>query len=176
MKLYTKEIDGITVIRQRHRIVVVKDGMQHINPTEDVILSDGWKIYEAPKATEADIIVEAIDRKREEILEYDSSIEVNSFYLGETQMWLDKSTRACLLLRIQAEQAVGAETTSVWYGGNEYTFPLEAAVNMLYALELYAAKCYDNTQRHLAVMAELTNTADIESYDYTTGYPEKLRF
>lgn len=40
--LYTK--NGI--IREAARIVVRKDGLQYINPSEDMILEDGWTPYE----------------------------------------------------------------------------------------------------------------------------------
>lgn len=40
--LYTK--NGI--IREAARIVVKKDGLQYINPTEEMILADGWTPYE----------------------------------------------------------------------------------------------------------------------------------
>lgn len=57
-------------------------------------------------------------------------------------------------------------------------FPLELnnAIQMLYALEIYASQCYDNTQWHLANINTLTTIEELEAYDYTSGYPEKLRF
>lgn len=45
MKQYTK--DG--QIKYANRIVVIKDGMQIINPTEEQILADGWVEYVAPE-------------------------------------------------------------------------------------------------------------------------------
>ena len=39
--LYTK--DG--VVKTRRRIVIVKDGFQIINPTEEQVLADGWTVY-----------------------------------------------------------------------------------------------------------------------------------
>lgn len=33
------------VVRTRRRIVVVKDGYQIINPTEEQVLADGWTVY-----------------------------------------------------------------------------------------------------------------------------------
>ena len=45
MKRYTK--DG--QIKYANRIVVIKDGMQVINPTEEQILADGWVEYVAPE-------------------------------------------------------------------------------------------------------------------------------
>ena len=47
---------------------------------------------------------------------------------------------------------------------------------MLYALEVYASQCYDNTQRHLATVNGLQSIEEVEGYDYTTGYPTKLEF
>lgn len=42
MKLYTK--DG--KISSLDNIIVIKDGMQVINPTEEQVLADGWTVYE----------------------------------------------------------------------------------------------------------------------------------
>lgn len=47
---------------------------------------------------------------------------------------------------------------------------------MLYALEVYASQCYDNTQRHLFDVTTLTSLEEIKTYDYTLGYPNKLKF
>ena len=45
MKRYTKDDQ----IKYANRIVVIKDGMQIINPTEEQILADGWVEYVAPE-------------------------------------------------------------------------------------------------------------------------------
>lgn len=37
------------VIRERHRIVIVKDGLQTVNPTEEMVLADGWQPYTPPE-------------------------------------------------------------------------------------------------------------------------------
>jgi hypothetical protein len=57
-----------------------------------------------------------------------------------------------------------------------YELPLAMAFQMLYALEVYASACYDNTQRHLAAVNALQTIDELESYDYRAGYPEKLEF
>jgi hypothetical protein len=114
--------------------------------------------------------------KVDEIERYDKSPAVNQFYIGDTAMWLDKETRTGLMLRFQAEQAVGNTDTTLWANGVQYPLPLAVAVQMLYALEVYASACYDNTQRHLAAVDSLSTIEEIQSYDYTTGYPDKLKF
>lgn len=183
MKRYIK--DGI--IKTRNQIVIkgqrtIKDkdgndkvvGTNTYNPTEEMILADGWEEYITP------VYEPTIDdyrkRKKDEILRYDSSDEVNAFYMQGERMWLDKATRAGLMLRFQSEQTMGREMTSLWYSGQMYELPLATAFQMLYALEVYASECYDNTQRHMAAVDVLESIEEIESYDYRFGYPEKLEF
>lgn len=170
MKRYIK--DG--KIKTRNQIVIRKDGMNTFNPTEEMILANGWEEYITP--TYEPTIEDIRKRKKEEILHYDSSDEVNTFYMQGERMWLDKATRAGLMLRLQAEQTMGKTSTTLWYGNNQFELPIVNAFQMLYALELYASQCYDNTQRHLAAVNALESKEDIEAYDYRTGYPEKLEF
>lgn len=174
MKEYKKIIDGREVIKSANEIVVRKDGMQTINPSEAQILADGWEIYERPIYTPT---LEDVKRNKvEEILAYDSSSAVNEFSMGGLPIWLDKATRAGLLLRFEAEGKVGRTETTLWNDGQSYTLPLEQAQQILIALELYASACYDNTQRHIAEVQKMESKEAVEAYDYTTGYPQKLLF
>jgi hypothetical protein len=91
-------------------------------------------------------------------------------------MWLDKETRTGLKLRFEAEIAMGKTDTTLWADGVQYPLPLSTAVKMLYALEVYASMCYDNTQAHLAAIDAMTTVEEVEAYDHTSGYPEKLKF
>ena len=174
MKRYIKKIDGKTIIKRADEIVVIGNGKQTFNPTEDMILADGWVEYERP------IYIPTLEdikaRKVDEILAYDSSEAVNEFSIGGVPMWLDKATRAGLLLRFEAEGKVGRTETTLWNDGQSYTLPLETAQQILIALELYASACYDNTQRHIAEVQKMESKEAVESYDYTTGYPSKLAF
>ena len=174
MKRYIKTIDGKTIIKRADEIVIKGNGSQTFNPKEDAILADGWVEY-VPQPYEP-TLEEIKARKVEEILAYDSSEAVNEFTIGGQPMWLDKATRAGLLLRFEAENKVGRTETTLWNGGQSYTLPLESAMQMLIALELYASECYDNTQRHLAEVAKLDTIEAVEAYDYTIGYPAKLAF
>ena len=174
MEKYTKNINGEPIHKWANEIVVVVDGMQVINPSEAQILADGWEIYERPKYIPT--IEDVKERKVFDIMSYDSSSEVNEFTIGGQSVWLDKATRAGLLLRFEAESKVGREQTTLWNNGQSYTLPLADAMQMLIALELYASECYDNTQRHLAEVSKLESIEAVEAYDYTIGYPNKLAF
>lgn len=171
---YFKIIDGKTIIKRADEIVVKGNGSQTFNPTEEMILADGWEVYVAPVYVPT--LEEIKSRKVDEILAYDSSQAVNEFSMGGVPMWLDKATRAGLLLRFEAESKVGRDTTTLWYGGQSFTLPLAQAQQILIALELYASECYDRTQAHIAEVQKLESKEAVESYDYTTGYPQKLLF
>jgi hypothetical protein len=176
MKRYTKEINGKSVVMRRRDIIIHKDGKMVFSPTEEMLIADGWGVYVAPQPTDEQMLKQAVASKVRAIEVYDTSSEVNEFYVRNIPVWLDKATRAGLLLRFQAEQAQGLEDTTLWYNGMQFPLKVDQAIEMLFAIELYASACYDNTQRHLAAISNLATIEEIKSYDYTQGYPEKLRF
>lgn len=178
MKRYIK--DGVA--KYASEIVITKDGMTTTNPTEEMILADGWVEYiepeptPAPEKTEEEKLAIAKRDKKRNITYYDKSSAVNQFYISDTPMWLDKETRTGLKLRFEAEKASGKTETTLWDNGVQYPLNIETAIQMLYALEVYASMCYDNTQAHLAAIDTLGTVEEVEAYDHTSGYPEKLRF
>lgn len=178
MKRYIK--DGVT--KYASEIVITKDGMTTTNPTEEMILADGWVEYTEPEPTpepepteEEKLAIAKRDKKRN-ISYYDKSSAVNQFYIADTPMWLDKETRTGLKLRFEAEIAMGKTDTTLWAEGVQYPLSLETAIQMIYALEVYASMCYDQTQAHLAAIDAMTTVEEVENYDHTAGYPEMLRF
>lgn len=178
MKLYTKIIDGYTYIMPVNKIVIIKDKMQVFNPTEEMLIEDGWKIYAAPnmELTEEQILKQEKENKINDIMEYDSSEAVNVFYVNDVPMWLDKATRVGLMLRFQSEQLLGDSETTLWYESKKFVLPLNVAQTMLHQIEKYASQCYNNTQMHLANINALETLEELKNYDYKSGYPEYLRF
>ena len=114
--------------------------------------------------------------KVSEIQLFDKSKEVNSFELRAKSMWLDKSTRVGLFNSINIEKEAGKTDTVLWYDAVKYIIPISDALAMLNALEMYALDCYNVTQSHIAAVKALDTIEEIESYDYTVGYPKKLSF
>ena len=178
MKKYFKIIDDVKIVKTSSQIVITKDGMNTYNPTEEMIIADGWQeyIHEIVEPTEEELLKNEKESVINEILNYDSSDNINIFYVNDMPIWLDKATRAGLMLRFQAEQRMGVENTSLWYNNTEFKLPTDIALDLLYAIEMYASKCYDNTQFHIAEISKMTNVDEMHNYDYTTGYPEILRF
>lgn len=188
--LFTKIINDRAVVKARitiilNRIESIEDPetgeikeieVQTFNPTDEMLFADGWELYVTPELTDEQILFNAKIDKKNDIEMYDSSVEVNEFYIQEFPVWLDKATRAGLMLRFNSELALKKETTTLWYEGHSFTLPLNTAMQMLYALEVYASECYDNTQLHLANVEKLETLEEVMEYDYRVGYPEKLRF
>lgn len=171
MKRFIKD----NAIKFQNQIIIVQDEFQYINPSEEMILQNGWKEY-IVEYTDEDLLNDEKQYKIQEILDYDTSPFVNCFYMSGVEIWLDKETRTGLKLRFEAETNMGMNETSLWYNNMRFTLPTSSAVQMLYLLEIYASQCYDNTQYHIAQISSLTNIEDVKNYDYTTGYPEKLNF
>ena len=111
-----------------------------------------------------------------QIEEYDRSDNVNSFFLGDIKMWLTVDERQQLSTQISACEAVGRESMTKWFGGREFTFPIEAWKRMLVALEVYAGDALNVTEGHKAAVGAMDDTDKVIAYDFTVGYPEKPVF
>lgn len=112
----------------------------------------------------------------EEIKRYDTSHDVNQFYITGTPMWLDKEMRVGLMNSINIERSAGRTETNLWFNGIRFTFQIEQAINMLNLLELYSLDCYNVTQQHIAAVNALTSKEEVQDYNFKTGYPDKLNF
>ena len=116
------------------------------------------------------------EQKTAEIERYDKSNAVNTFIFAGQRMWFDKNERSAIRHGVESCEESGMETYSIWYGGNEYTLPTNVCKQMLNAVELYAIRCFDTTERHKANVATLGTIEEIENYNYREGYPEQINF
>lgn len=175
---YYKEIDGEQVFFKG--CVLYLDGATIINPTEEQMLEAGWQVYVEPEPTAAEKLAAAKSEKLTQIDMYDSSENVNSFTINDTPMWLDHELRQQIKTSVEAYIAVNNNDATVnvtkWFNGTEFTFPAASWLQMLAALEVYAAEALNVTESHRAAVMAMTRRKDVEDYDYTAGYPEKLVF
>lgn len=152
------------------------DGMRVFNPTNQQLIAAGYHIQEEPNI----IIEPSIDfikeQKLEEIEQYDKSSEVNSFTIGDYEMWLSVDERQQIATQIAANEAIGRETMTKWFNGQQFTFSIEQWKQMLTMLEIYAGDALNVTEQHKAEVRMLDNIEDIQQYDITIGYPEKIIF
>lgn len=107
---------------------------------------------------------------------YDSSENVNRFYLNGLPFWLDKATRVGLVNSITIEKNAKRNETCLWLGNHNMKMRVDAALNILSQLELYALDCYNTTARHLAQIEQCESIDELRSFDIRADYPEMLRF
>ena len=101
---------------------------------------------------------------------------VENFTINGVDVWMDKETRTGLLLRFQAEKASGKDATVLWHNGMQFPLVVDAAIQMLYAIEVYASQTYDKTAEHLAAVDKLESIDALIAYDFKKGYPAQLAF
>jgi len=153
--------------------IVIGD-RRYLSPSEDIILQAGYHLVVEPEPTQEELLEQAKMEKIAEIDMYDHSDAVNLFYLAGQPMWLDAQTRQTLRISIDSYAAMGKETVTKWFGGHQFTFPTNVWLQMLNALEVYAAEALNVTESHKADVMALDSIEDIETCDITADYPEKL--
>ena len=110
-----------------------------------------------------------------EITAYDASLSVNSFLLNGMEVWLDKATRVGLMNSTSIAKNMGQEKTNLWLGSYQLEVDCDKAIQLLSALEMYALECFNVTAAHKKSVSELDNIEEVLTYDYKSGYPEKLK-
>lgn len=123
---------------------------------------------------------ETLDKEKERKIalakDYDKSQAVNSFVVNDSPAWLDKATRVGLINSLQIEKAAGREESTIWLDGVAYTLSIDDALKMLTVIELYAVDCFNTTENHIKTINELDDLNRVYNYNYTKGYPKRLRF
>lgn len=109
------------------------------------------------------------------IEKYDASSSVNSFLLNGMGVWLDKATRVGLMNSTTIAKAMGQEKTTLWLGSYQLEVDCDKAIQLLSALEMYALECFNVTAAHKKAVSELDNIVCVLTYDYKSGYPDKLK-
>lgn len=184
MKKYKKEINGKAVVKALKDIVINKDGRVTYNPTEEMVLADGWTEYVfKPREWPMEIQLQRVkDRKLRELERYDESEKVNDciiVYQGEEiHYWADKTERNDLKNAVRDCIAMGRDIyrLDLRDKGVSINLPCEALLQMLSALEIYAIDCYNRTTDHEFAIKALTTKEEIEAYDFKVGYPSIPRF
>lgn len=147
-----------------------------INPTEEQLIANGWSLYVEPEPTAEELLANAKAEKIAQIETYDSSSNVEEFTINGTPMWLGHELRQQIRTSADAYSAMGYDNMTKVFNGVEFTFPIAVWIQMLNALEVYAAEALNTTERHKAAVSAMANVQDVIDYDYTQGYPAKLEF
>ncbi len=172
MKIYEARMRGAedpydfdTLVLQRQ---AARDKIQEINIELNKL--DGIE------PTEEELLAISKSRKQNDITEYDNSANVNSFIIGGEPMWLNFDQRSRLKASLEAIEAAGGDEMTKTFAGKEYTFTISQWRSMINVVENYASACSNVTEQHRESVNALDNIDDVEAYDYTVEYPQKINF
>lgn len=176
--------------------VMIALNEEHVKTTEHVTVAmndDGTMEYETREKTQyaydvywlslpstaphdaAAVLSAAKKSMLAEITAYDSSSSVNSFLLNGMEVWLDKATRVGLMNSTTIAKSMGQQKTTLWLGSYQLEVDCDKAIQLLSALEMYALECFNVTAAHKKEVSELDNIDGVLTYDYKSGYPDKLK-
>ena len=189
MKRYEKEIDSKTVIKKRQEIVIRKDGRVTYNPTEAMVLADGWVEYVPPvpaEPSEEQLFEKARKRLVQRIEDYDKSSLVNNCRIvkdgNPMDYWADKHERDSLKNAVRDCITMGRYVYRLDLRelGISLEISCENLLAMLSALEVYAIDCFNKTTDHLYAAGAMeygkNSVEELEDYRYEEGYPSMLVF
>ena len=133
-------------------ILNTADG-QIINPSHETLLRHGWMVWTETLPTRT--LEDAKTEKSMEIYNYDNSTSINEFYVNGSGAWFDKETRSNF--RGSLSDAVTARI-------------------LLAQIQRYADTCTIITSQHVAQVQALETIEEVDAFDITADYPEKLSF
>lgn len=146
----------------------------YFNPTPELYHSLGWEDYIEPEP--AKTLEQVKQEKINKIISYDVSDNVNSFTVNGEQAWISKADRVGLMNSTSIEKANNKTNTYLWFNHTRLTISCDNLIDMLSTLEEYALDCYNVTEQHKANVEALATIEEVEEYDYTQDYPNKLTF
>ena len=154
------------------RFIEVNDRMI-ITPTPEILLENGYTPVDIEPSQE-ELLAAAKVEKIAEIKEYDNSDAVNSFKLNGISVWINREDRIGTRRAIELDIASGKTESEIWLNGFKLVVNSQLALKLLDAVGHYAYSAYNVTQSHIFAVKNLTSINEVEKYDYTKGYPEKL--
>lgn len=193
-----KEINGCTVLEADAGKKIVKDNEFVCGTVVWLAVGDAIDAYKEMSIEEADAMEKAqretegvkpdeeppvemptdIDMakaaKIAEIAAYSDSDAVNSLTFNGIKTWLTPNVRANYLVSLDAAELLGETDITFVVEGVQASLPIKQVRLLLAKIQRYADACFIVTERHKIAVRALQTVDEVESYDYTKGYPEKL--
>jgi hypothetical protein len=116
----------------------------------------------------------AVKDRLAEIDEYDTSPDVNGFFVSGIHCWITADERARYNTSIQAAELLGRETIELPLAGMFVTLPVSQAKLMLALIQDYADRAAIVTAKHKAAVMALESVEEVGGYDFKTGYPDRI--
>ena len=158
----------------------VENGVFTGIPSVEQLTAWGFEEYVEPEPTPEQILERAKQEKIAELEAYDASDAVNGFIIrtegSNVTEWLDTYKRNNAFRAIESAKKLGDESISFAIGDIPLTLTVTTAEIYLARVEKYAVTCTGVTATHKAAINSLETVEEVEAYDFTVGYPERLTF
>jgi hypothetical protein len=168
---------------------VVIEGQRYFAPLSDEqMIAAGYTEYvepTPPAPTPEELLEQKRTQKLSAIEQYDSSDIVNGFTVhimnGETVVsefdaWIDRETRADYKNSLDAAELLGRTEVTPVFNGTPITLSVQMAKVALAQVQIYANQCYNVTEQHKAAINAMDNWIDVDIFDITADYPQRLVF
>lgn len=149
-------------------------------PTVEQLTAWGFVEWIEPAPTPEQLLERAKRQKIAELEAYDDSNAVNSFDIvmdGETMSaWIEPDKRSNYRGSLEDCELLGVTDVEVPIAGMLIPMTVADARVKLAQVQLYADRCTIVTEGHKYAINALETVEEVEAYDFSTGYPEKLVF
>ena len=109
--------------------------------------------------------------------EYDTSDNVNGFTINdEVEGWFTPEERSNYRSSIDAAKLLGVSGLSFYVGDMLLEVTPTQAEYMLAQVQLYADQCFMVTKQHKLTVEALETIEEVDKFDYTADYPQKINF
>lgn len=125
-----------------------------------------------PEPTQEELLEITRGVKLAQLDEYDNSTAVNGFTFKGEIMWLTPAERTNYMITLEGAKRRNIESVP-FFGQN---ILVDMGISILDQINIYAMECVNVTLAHKNAINELETIEEINDYDFTVGYPEKLAF
>ena len=150
------------------------------NEHPEASIKEVWDMEIAP--TPPRTLEEAKAEMIQTITEYDGSDSVNAFNVYDREHditfegWFTPEERSNYKSSIDAAKLLGISALTFFIGNIELDVTPTQAEYMLAQIQLYADMCFIITKEHKIYVEGLDNIEDVDEFDYTANYPQKITF
>lgn len=149
-------------------------------PSVEQLTQWGFEEWVEPAPTPQQLLDKAKADKTAQLQAYDASDAVNGFDVvtgGHTiTAWLTPEQRANYKNSLDSAEILGMDVVHPVLNGVILELSVSDAKMYLAQIQIYADKCYGTTETHKADINALNSVEEVEAYDFTQGYPQRLIF
>lgn len=158
-------------------VLLSQDQVKFLEDNPKASVEEVWKMELDNKVEKIRTLEDAKKEKLSQLNEFDTSDKVNAFTInGALTAWFSVQERLNYKQSVEAAKMMKVDKLSFYVGNNILEVETDKAAQMLASLQLYADACFMTTKAHMIKIESLQTIVEVDNYDFTTDYPEKLNF